>query len=43
MGFYLVLEQKLLGLIQFRFGPYKVFYFGIFQFLFDRLKLLFKE
>lgn len=43
MGFFMLLERKILGLIQFRVGPNKVLFKGLIQFLMDRFKLIFKE
>lgn len=43
MGFFLLIERKLISLIQFRFGPNKILFIGIFQFFLDIIKLLIKE
>lgn len=42
MGFFILVERKVLGLIHFRYGPNKVLFKGVVQFLIDRLKLVFK-
>ena len=43
IGFFLLIERKILGVIHYRFGPNKVFFLGIIQFLIDFLKLIFKD
>lgn len=43
MGFFLLIERKLISIIQFRFGPNKILFIGLFQFLLDIIKLLIKE
>jgi NADH:ubiquinone oxidoreductase subunit H len=43
IGFFLLIERKILGFIHYRFGPNKVFFLGVMQFLIDFLKLIFKD
>lgn len=43
IGFFLLIERKLISLIHFRFGPNKVLFIGLFQFLLDLVKLIFKD
>lgn len=43
IGFYLLIERKLISLIHYRLGPNKILYLGLLQFLLDLLKLIFKE
>lgn len=43
IGFYLILERKLIGLIHFRLGPNKILFLGLLQFLLDLVKLILKE
>ena len=43
MGFYLLIERKLMGLLHYRLGPNKVLFIGLIQFIFDLIKLVFKE
>lgn len=43
IGFFLLIERKLIGLIQFRYGPNKVFFLGLVQFVVDLVKLVVKE
>jgi len=39
MGFFLLIERKLIRLIQFRLGPNKIIFVGLLQFLFDIIKV----
>lgn len=43
IGFFLLIERKIIGLVQFRLGPNKVLFLGILQFFIDFIKLLVKE
>ena len=43
MGFYLIIERKIIGLVHYRLGPNKVVYLGLLQFLLDLIKLILKE
>lgn len=43
IGFFLLIERKLISLIHYRFGPNKVLFIGLLQFLLDLLKLIFKD
>ena len=43
VAFITLLERKYLGLRQIRLGPNKITIFGIFQPVFDGIKLLFKQ
>jgi len=43
VGFYTLLERKLLALSQLRVGPNKSWFFGLFQPLLDALKLFKKQ
>nr|YP_010624563.1 NADH dehydrogenase subunit 1 [Matsucoccus matsumurae]WBG67622.1 NADH dehydrogenase subunit 1 [Matsucoccus matsumurae]WRQ20341.1 NADH dehydrogenase subunit 1 [Matsucoccus matsumurae] len=43
VGFYMMIERKVLGFINLRNGPNKIFFLGLIQFLGDMIKLLFKE
>ena len=43
VGFYTLIEQKILGYINNRLGPNKIFFLGLIQFIRDFLKLIFKD
>lgn len=43
IGFFLLIERKIIGLIQYRLGPNKILFIGLLQFLLDIIKLLIKE
>jgi NADH:ubiquinone oxidoreductase subunit H len=43
VGFYTLLEQKILGYMNNRIGPNKILILGFIQFLRDFIKLLFKD
>lgn len=43
MGFFILIERKLIGLVHYRFGPNKILLNGLLQFLIDLVKLFIKE
>nr|AAW24412.1 NADH dehydrogenase subunit 1 [Maconellicoccus hirsutus] len=43
VGFFILLERKVLGYLNNRLGPNKILFKGLFQFLMDLVKLIFKE
>lgn len=43
VGFFILIEQKILGYINNRLGPNKIFLKGLIQFLSDFIKLILKD
>lgn len=43
VGFYILIERKILGYFNNRLGPNKIGILGLIQFLVDLIKLIFKE